>query len=483
MRLLFSLLICASALVTPFRPDSAEANTPPAILDPGRSPSAVEFYRLRVEISTTTNWTELRLLDASDSAISARNVAVAGHPTLLRVDPTYIRIEQPYESALQGSKVSVITDIALSPIALRRPLKLLSEKGAFNLTTINLSLLSSDGKVELRRIEHDGWVPGNTDRNPLTLEVPLPPHFTLAPLTHAVTKATPKLALAFYYPWYHMLQWSSPILDDRPLTQYASHDRSAIARHIAQARAAGLDGFVCSWWGPDTHPNGNFKLVLDEASAQNFRAAVHLETLTGDGEIRSPAELKQWILYVLSNYGTHPAYLRIDGKPVVFVWATNLLPIQTWEQIFVGVRAEGYDAIFLPNGYDHQYLDVFDGLSRYDVGSYENLSQTYSAASRATRNYGLLSGSSSRRIWAATVQPGYDDTRIPGRTPSRKDRADGAFFWSTIQAAVQSDPDWILITTWNEWWEHTYIEPSERYGERYLDITREFLGRWRAEST
>ncbi|MGB3905510.1 MAG: glycoside hydrolase family 99-like domain-containing protein [Anaerolineae bacterium] len=40
------------------------------------------------------------------------------------------------------------------------------------------------------------------------------------------------------------------------------------------------------------------------------------------------------------------------------------------------------------------------------------------------------------------------------------------------EAALHSDPDWIFITTWNEWWEHTYIEPSESYGDQYLEITR-----------
>ena len=47
------------------------------------------------------------------------------------------------------------------------------------------------------------------------------------------------------------------------------------------------------------------------------------------------------------------------------------------------------------------------------------------------------------------------------------------------EAALQSDPDWIFITTWNEWWEHTHIEPSEQFGDQYLQITREFADRWK----
>jgi hypothetical protein len=58
---------------------------------------------------------------------------------------------------------------------------------------------------------------------------------------------------------------------------------------------------------------------------------------------------------------------------------------------------------------------------------------------------------------------------------------DGEFYRSTFEAALQSDPDWIFITTWNEWWEHTHIERSEEFGDQYLQITREYAGRWKAE--
>lgn len=36
--------------------------------------------------------------------------------------------------------------------------------------------------------------------------------------------------------------------------------------------------------------------------------------------------------------------------------------------------------------------------------------------------------------------------------------------------------DWVVISTWNEYFENTEIEPSARYGSAYLDQTR----RWAA---
>jgi len=40
--------------------------------------------------------------------------------------------------------------------------------------------------------------------------------------------------------------------------------------------------------------------------------------------------------------------------------------------------------------------------------------------------------------------------------------------------ARESHPDWILITSFNEWWENTHIEPSETYGHQYLDFTAQY---------
>ena len=39
---------------------------------------------------------------------------------------------------------------------------------------------------------------------------------------------------------------------------------------------------------------------------------------------------------------------------------------------------------------------------------------------------------------------------------------------------LAGNPDWVFITTWNEWWEHTHIEPSEKFGDQYLRITEEY---------
>jgi hypothetical protein len=83
------------------------------------------------------------------------------------------------------------------------------------------------------------------------------------------------------------------------------------------------------------------------------------------------------------------------------------------------------------------------------------------------------------RIACVTVIPGYDDTKI--RKPGLKaDRLDGRTYRVLWEEAVKAKPDWVLITSWNEWHEGSEIEPSLEDGNKYIELTGDqavrFLG-------
>lgn len=104
---------------------------------------------------------------------------------------------------------------------------------------------------------------------------------------------------------------------------------------------------------------------------------------------------------------------------------------------------------------------MFGGILEYGLFGFENLNEIYSRVSKATRYYSLLfSEPNKSKIWVATVQSGYDDRFCTGRVGLLKERENGMYYWSTFEAAIESDPDMIFVITWNEWREHSHIEPS-----------------------
>jgi hypothetical protein len=282
--------------------------------------------------------------------------------------------------------------------------------------------------------------------------------------------------LAFYYTWYSSDLWGSGKTSDVAAQPYNSTDGNAIARHVDQARSAGIDGFVASWYGPDGGPNNqtqsNFLQLLDIANARGFRAAVDFETHSpffGDA-----GAVVNALKYAIGTLGAHPAYLRYAGKPVLFFWANNRFSPDEWASIRAQADPD-HNSIWIAEGVTTQWLNVFDGLHLYNVAWSTNFAGTAAKFARLSRDLG--------KVWVGTAMPGWDDTRVPGRAGAyAKDRTGGQFYRDSFAGAASSGPDMLIITSFNEWMEGSQIEPSTSYGNTYLDLTRELAGAYKQGS-
>src|SRR5262249_9135337 len=85
------------------------------------------------------------------------------------------------------------------------------------------------------------------------------------------------------------------------------------------------------------------------------------------------------------------------------------------------------------------------------------------------------------RMWTAGIIPGWDESKIlpPRISPKVFPRRDGAMYEEGWRGAMASNPEWITITSWNEWFEGTQIEPSVSYGTHYLDLTLQYANQWK----
>jgi uncharacterized protein YraI len=279
------------------------------------------------------------------------------------------------------------------------------------------------------------------------------------------------LVLAFYYAWYDQNTWDSGLSADRPLQPYVSSDPGTIERHVSQAQAAGLDALIQSWYGPHEAGNQtetNFQTLLDVAAVRGFHAAVDFET-TGPF-FTDQASVVDALRHLLAVHAQHPAYLRYQGKPVVFFWRQQRFGIDEWADIRAQVDPD-HDSLWIAEGVDISYQSVFDGHHLYSVAWSPDVEHTLTDWGFRVRRFESQNGAD--RLWVATVMPGYDDTRTDRADTFAVDRQDGSYYRATWSAAAASQPDWVIITSFNEWIEGTMIEPSVNYGDFYLDLTRQ----------
>jgi hypothetical protein len=77
-------------------------------------------------------------------------------------------------------------------------------------------------------------------------------------------------------------------------------------------------------------------------------------------------------------------------------------------------------------------------------------------------------------LWLPPAAPGFDARLVGGtRVVARRD---GRTLRRELDAAVQSAPDAIGLISWNEFSENSHVEPSRRYGRRYLTVLRDVQG-------
>lgn len=287
---------------------------------------------------------------------------------------------------------------------------------------------------------------------------------------------TERLVLAFYYPWFDGNTWRSGKVPDLPQNPYNSDDPAAMARQIDQAQGAGIDAFVLNWWGKQNRTEKNLKALLDLAAQKGFRVAVDFDFKNSPvmGGVASYAEN---LRHLHTVHAGHPAYLRSGGRPVVFFFNVSALPLATWQSLR-DQADPGRNALWIAEGTDLKYQTVFDGHHLYSVTWPNRIppAQTLSQWGDRLRTYNRDQGTD--KLWVATVMPGYDDRKARPGSGFVRSRDGGEYYRQCWQAAIASQPRWVIINSFNEWPEGTYIEPSQAYGQLYLDLTREWAARF-----
>jgi hypothetical protein len=319
----------------------------------------------------------------------------------------------------------------------------------------------------------------------------------LAERTKVSWTNVPKKVLAFYYAWYGNPQVSGKWVHWHDVDEankrigssthypllgpYDSHDPKVVEQHCRWAKEAGIDGFIVSWWHPNDFHDRAMPLILDTAQKFGLEITAYFETVP----TRTKEQALEYVMHLLNRYGKHPAWLKLNGKPVIFVYgrAIGEIGLDGWLWVIVEAnrRYEG-GAVFIGDHISKRAARIFDGIHTYNITALtagKSPEEIKAWAQKVFPDWVSVAGND--RIACLTIIPGYDDSKLPDRKPPRPitERHNGETYKVLWEAAIAANPDWVLITSWNEWHEGSEIEPSVEHGDRELKTTAEYARKFK----
>ena len=229
----------------------------------------------------------------------------------------------------------------------------------------------------------------------------------------------------------------------QPYTEYGGWNKKAVKWDIQQARRAGMTSFAM----PISHGfKKEYHLMGDAVLAENFGFLVMADFGLSDDELMG--YLRRWI--------SHPFYLRIDGRPVVWVYGgSNLADRERVErEIGEGIYAIGSHGRFRVDVLsDYSWItDIFDPSGRAEP-RYRDLSQR--KVSFAPIMTAMFTAGGQSTSWNAERWRRYWEIVV--RYPQNNPHAD------------------VYAVIWNEIFETSLILPTREYGYEPVEVTRKMV--------
>ena len=256
------------------------------------------------------------------------------------------------------------------------------------------------------------------------------------------------------------------------------------ATDVASAQRAGIDALVVSQTtqrpGQPLFASG----IGQAAHGTNLLLTLGIET---SQVYPDQASLVRELQRILSDEAPHPRFLRYRGRPVLVFWGLPQVPRpagQTAQRAWASIRDQvdpQRTSIWIAEGGDPapatgtlSYLDAFDGLHLYSVAWDADPGRALSGwASR-------LRGHDPSKLWVATVMPGGYWGGADRAAWQLRDRQNGEYFASAWRGAIATQPNMVIVSSFNETAERTEIHPSPAWGDLYLDLNRQYGEQWRA---
>lgn len=458
-----------------------------------------QLYLIKEVVEATTDWTDV-IWDDEIQVIASSYQVVEGENAIQGMSVSGLDVwisKEGYDTTKVVVEVEAIILQSLGITQIR------IEKGDIEYTKVQLhSYQDTREYVHFEEVNAVG-------PPPFLFDIDISDVFSYSPGNAEVEDMVTDLewkVFAFYYPWYgnpigpsgESFHWEGVTNDDiynsdnYPLLgPYDSHDPDVIRAHVKMAKQAGIDGFIVSWWGPGTFEDRAMDNILGVAKEEGFSVSIYYETVR---ELTLEDMIGE-LTYFTSNYCDHPAFLRENDEPVIFVYVPSYSGRDAEFWLAIRESVEGvYGPITLIG--DHNQPDLSNAFEAFHTYIYlgdDPLSFFTESQDRMALGMGPVSADEAimslkstgqlvmyNKPFFVTVCPGFDNTdwAVDGLYVDREGEGRYRRNWQT---AIDLNAHTVLLTSWNEWHEGTELEPSREYGFEYLGYTWDFVELYKGE--
>lgn len=316
-----------------------------------------------------------------------------------------------------------------------------------------------------------------------------------------------------HYGWGKIEPWP----ERRPAIGWYDEGTPEVADwHIKYALEHGIQGFIYCWYRASFDPDIKMMIghalhdgLLKSRYLDRFKFVIMWENGCAKG-VKSREDLLDNLLpFWIRNYFTHPSYLRIDGKPVLFVWRPERVAPElggsaatkgVLDEMRAACRQAGLEGLWLVGcleGPDRALQERYaregwDATSAYGLHGTSPLPPGRDLEGIMTLDHRttLLGQADTLRAKKAVgalpdivdVMVGWDPRPWHGpRTQSYQAGAGPANFEAACRRAKEIvdatpgnglDKRLVVFDNWNEFGEGHYIEPCAGFGFGFVDVIR-----------
>ncbi|MDZ4078362.1 glycoside hydrolase family 99-like domain-containing protein [Hydrocarboniphaga sp.] len=322
----------------------------------------------------------------------------------------------------------------------------------------------------------------------------------------------------FYFPgWHdgapglvHPVPWA-PIKKyaerEPALGWYDDADPAVLAKQLYWMKQYGVDFVIFDWYWNTKGTYLDQSILAYKSLRTGSKIPFSVMWANHDQEPRSEQSFRDVVDYWIDNYFTSSDYLKIDGKPVVYIFqaedlelklkAAGTNSLQMFENANQKAKKAGLPGIYFVGGtggggvfpkQGRQY-----GYSAYFAYNYHSgLGGKIDGQPRASRSFSeLAAGYEEQQHWflensdapyMMPVTTGWDRTPWGGsrndplhdNSISSPESFEAHLFRSAALATENPSKslNTVTICCWNEYGEGSILEPTKKFGFRYLESVK-----------